>query len=180
MVQTGPNEWNGKFSNVVEAYHAVVDNITQGGTMSNIERAEQRVRSAQQQLELALKDLDKAKGPEYYDVETPVSANGLILFNNCRQLLSMCHSVNSYTVYAGEFTDCRNDFVWVPTKREDLKPGDVAYHKGCHSEDFSDTSYVGIIIDNTKYCYHDTAGGVRVSLAPYPCWYKLTPRSEVE
>lgn len=116
--------------------------------------------------------------PEYFEVKTPVSEVGNVLFNDNKNNLRVTDGglleVGASVIC---FTDMRNNYVWVKCKRSDLKCGDTAY--GTHADDkaFSAKYRVCKIIDSTYdyYVYRDT--DIKMSDLSYDVWYKLTHKS---
>ncbi len=147
--------------------------------LKDIEEAEAKLKDARNRL-------DNYKPVEYYEVHgyTPISGAGNIIFNGRLQVLKYTPCCSTWCVCLDQkgFINLSDEFVWVPIKREDLKPGDVAYRTdGIPSDDeFKYKGGVCLILSSKKYTYIKNEENVNTSSLTFNYWYKLTPREEVE
>ncbi len=144
------------------------------------------IEEAEAKLKEARKRLDNYKPVEYYEIHenTPITRTGGIIFNKRKQCLRYLPVAKTWVVEATdyEFANGTKDFVWVPIKREDLKPGDVAYRTdGIPSdEEFKYEGGVCLILDSKKYTHIKNEEDVSTNILTFTYWYKLTPREEVK
>lgn len=119
--------------------------------------------------------------PEMFNVETPISHDGDILFNDNYQKLKVY--VNGvYDIKCGGRAECyvdsRAKFAWIKICRSELKGGDVAYRLS-HGEprQFDNARRVCFICINN---YRFLIGNNCVSgNSPWDYWYKLVRRSDM-
>jgi hypothetical protein len=125
--------------------------------------------------------VEKLSKVEYYDCVTPIDASGDILFNKHRQLLYINCVTKLYVVCStcGMVSDSREDFVWVPCRREDLKPRDTAYRTDDLDYDFSCKRQMCKILDDSNYAFVEYNTDIIIYDCSFEYWYKLVPRNKV-
>lgn len=116
--------------------------------------------------------------PAGYDVRTPINSCGHILFDDNLQHLTVQTSGVLYigSAHGANIEDHRDQFMWVPCKPSDLKPGDTAYRSNRRYPDFGDTYQVCCIVDGLSYWHITADHDIRKSGADWQYWFKLTRR----
>ena len=128
-----------------------------------------------------LKKLDNAGYfKKSYDVKTPVSRSGDILFNEGKSVLTVDIVGMQVDTDIGFSQDYRKHFKWVQCNREELREGDTGYRTNFKDSDLLKEEQVCKIVDLETY-YFTLNGSITRAITKKQsndgsCWYKLTKR----
>ena len=124
---------------------------------------------------------------KYYNCETPVDEQGDIIFNENRQVLFYSSDSGLYdvlsTAESSNLEDCKQEFLWIPCKREEMIAGDTAYGKLYENESFDEPYRVCKILNNTEHVkvFDDRdimVGDIHTDNCRY--WYKLVRKDDLK
>jgi len=135
-----------------------------GQAIKRIEAAEEEIRQAK----AILSKPERIKVPDCIDIRREDGETRL-LFNDKKQCLSQLKGCYYVQVYTMGYTAADNLYL-EPCKREDLKPGDVAYMSENSETAFDSHAYYHCMLDNNEYAWID-GGDVKVRSTGYTyCW----------
>jgi hypothetical protein len=140
--------------------------------LKRIEAAEERAAEAVEEIKQAkamLNKPDRIKVPDCIDLYTWNGNKFSILFNDKQQRLGECEGKYHVQVH-GTAYDPEKDLYLEPCKREDIKPGDVAYMQDIKNPDFSGKLNYHCILDEEDYAY---ASGLNIVVSGCTynyCW----------
>lgn len=167
-----------------EVYRCAKDHViykeVKEDKMSNKEKALKELDQIKERM-VELERIIKADDIKTYPVKHSVGSKGEILFNGCKQSLTV-NSQGLYIVYsvncdANLYIDYSVAFVWIPCKREDLNVGDTAYRTDM---EILDNEATGIckILNNDEYVSVD-GKETYLGRSNWNNWYKLVKKSEL-
>jgi hypothetical protein len=149
--------------------------------MNEQEEALKLVKEAKKNLERCEELLKKSNKPETFEVRTPVTNMGGIIFNDRQQSLYVRGGVYGVSPAGGStFSDLRDDYRWLPCERDELKVGDTAHCIGFKTKDhFADESTICKILSDKTVVYVNADSDVLTLKANYTYWYKLVRKDTV-
>ena len=121
---------------------------------------------------------------EFYPCKTPVDEEGDILFNDNRQVLFYSNGLYDVVSTESYWEDCKQEFVWIPCKREEMIAGDIVYAKHDENETFDKPYRVCKIINNTQHVKvfddKDISVSIDFDYGHYNYWYKLVRKKDLK
>lgn len=116
--------------------------------------------------------------PRRFDVKTPISKCGNILFNgNSQRLIG---SFGKYEVHVSSFCfkDEKNLYEWIECEFNDLNVGDVAYRDEEDCFDFNEPHKACVILENNSYAFVDENVDIVCDCDIFDSWFKLVKKVE--
>ncbi len=150
------------------------ETMTTATTEELIQQAMQQQAEATKTIEALQLKLKEEQDDSVENVFEFGANSGCILFSGNKQKMEVHQGLlivlSSYAGYKSSA-----DFKWVPIKREDLEPGDVAYRTDFSNSVCGDFDMVCAIVDSKSYYRIVSDENVCKYDCIYKYWYKLTP-----
>ena len=138
-----------------------------------------RIESIEKELAELKASIKKESTVESYPCVTPIDSSGDILFNGDKQSLYIDEGLYSVCSNPSGYQNCKDEFVWIPCKREDLEEGDTAFRTNKLNHVFSDLGIVCKILDTRKYIFVGRDEELNVASGNWNYWYKLVRKDSL-